>query len=59
MASILVIVEFCVPLLSAMCIRKMLETPDFFQKYKWTIYSVFGMGALICLDSAPMVASLP
>ncbi len=60
-ASILVIVEFCVPLLAAMCIRKMLETPDFFQKYKWTIYSVFGMGALICLVGwiAPSVFGSP
>jgi hypothetical protein len=48
-ASILVIVEFCVPLLAAMCIRKMLETPDFFDRFKWTIYTVFGGGALICL----------
>jgi len=48
-ASILVIVEFCVPLLAAMCIRKMLDTPDFLYRYKWAIYTVFGGGALICL----------
>lgn len=48
-ASILVIVEFCVPLLAAKCIRKMLDTPDFFDRFKWTIYTVFGGGALVCL----------
>ena len=47
-ASILVIVEFCVPLLAAMCLRKMIETPDFLKRYSWTIYCVFGAGALIC-----------
>ena len=36
-ASILVIVEFCVPLLAAMCLRKMIETPDFLKRYSWTI----------------------
>lgn len=48
-ASILVIVEFCVPVLAAMCIRKMLETPDFFNRNRWTIYCVMGGGMLICL----------
>lgn len=48
-ASILVIVEFTVPLLAAMSIRKMIETPDFLDKYKWTFLSVMGTGALICL----------
>lgn len=48
-ASILVVVEFCVPLLAAMCIRKMLETPDFLSRYRWTVYTVMGGGALVCL----------
>ncbi|MBD5358077.1 MAG: YfhO family protein [Bacteroides sp.] len=48
-ASILVIVEFTVPLLAAMGLRKMLETPDFFIKNKWTVITVFGGGAAICL----------
>lgn len=48
-ASILVIVEFCVPLLAALCIRKMLDAHDFFPRYKWALYSVFGAGALLCL----------
>lgn len=48
-ASILVIVEFTVPLLAAMCIRKMVETPKFFEENKWTFYTVMGGGALICL----------
>ncbi|MDE6144119.1 MAG: hypothetical protein K2F94_08610, partial [Muribaculaceae bacterium] len=50
-ASILVIVEFCVPLLAALCIKKMLDTPDFLSKYKWTVITVFGGGALICLTA--------
>lgn len=48
-ASILVIVEFCIPLLAAMCLRKMTDIPDYFARNKWTIYTVFGIGALICL----------
>lgn len=48
-ASILVVVEFTVPLLAVMCVRKMMETPDFLSRYKWTLYSVAGLGALICL----------
>jgi len=47
-ASILVIVEFCVPLLAAMCIRKMLDTPDFFYRYKKAIFGVMGTGLLLC-----------
>ena len=48
-SSILVIVEFTIPLLAAMCIRKIIETPDFFKENKWTFYTVMGAGSLICL----------
>lgn len=48
-SSILVVLEFCVPLLAAMAIRKMIDTPDFLSKYKWTFYTVFGFGLAICL----------
>lgn len=48
-SSILVVLEFCVPLLAAMCIRKMTDTPDFLARYKWTFYTVFGLGAAVCL----------
>lgn len=48
-ASILVIVEFTVPLLAAMCVRKIMDTPDFFAKNKWTVYTVFGVSALVCI----------
>lgn len=60
-ASILVIVEFCVPLLAAMCLRKMVDTPDFFKENKWTFYTVMGGGALICLIGwlAPSVFGQP
>lgn len=48
-SSILVIVEFTVPLLAALCIKKMLENPDEFRRNPWVSYTVFGLGALICL----------
>lgn len=48
-SSILVIVEFTVPLLAAMCIKKMLDDPDEFRRNPWVSYTVFGLGALICL----------
>lgn len=47
-SSILVIVEFCVPLLAALCIKKMLDEPDSFLKNPWVTYLVFGLGAAIC-----------
>ncbi len=48
-ASILVIVEFTIPLLAAMCVIKMVTTPDFMVRYQWTFISVMGLGAFICL----------
>lgn len=48
-SSILVIVEFCVPLLAAICVKKMTDTPDFMKRYKWTFISVMGLGVLVCL----------
>lgn len=48
-SSILVIVEFTIPLLAAMALRKMMNTRDFFKKNKWTVYTVFGGSALVCL----------
>lgn len=48
-SSILVIVEFCVPLLAAMCIAQIIRTPDFFKKNATVTYAVMGAGALICL----------
>ena len=47
-SSILVIVEFTIPLLAAMCIRKMLKTDNFLQKYSWTLYTVCGICAFVC-----------
>lgn len=47
-SSILVVIEFTVPLLAAMCIRKMIKTENFLEKFKWTMYTVFGIFALIC-----------
>ncbi len=60
-ASILVIVEFTIPLLAAMCVRKMVETPEFLNRYKWTLYTVFGAGAAICFLgwAAPSIFGQP
>lgn len=48
-ASILVVVEFTVPLLALLCVKKIAETSDFFSRYKWTFIAVMGLGAAICL----------
>lgn len=48
-ASILVIVEFTIPLLAAMTLRQMVKEPDYFKRYRTTIYAVFGLGAAVCL----------
>lgn len=48
-SSILVIVEFTVPLLAALCVKKMVDDPDEFRRNPWVSYTVFGLGALICL----------
>ncbi|MCH5242967.1 MAG: hypothetical protein J1F67_11230 [Muribaculaceae bacterium] len=47
-SSFLVVVEFTVPLLAAMCLRKIIKTENFLEKYKWTLYTIFGIFALIC-----------
>lgn len=47
-SSILVIVEFTVPLLAALCIKKMVDEPESFRRNPWTGYIVFGLGAVIC-----------
>lgn len=48
-SSILVIVEFTLPVLAVMCVKKIAETPDFYQRYKWTFFGVMGGGALVCI----------
>lgn len=47
-SSILVIVEFTIPLLAVMAIKKILDTPDYLSRYRWVLYTVFGGGSLIC-----------
>lgn len=47
-ASILVVLEFCVPLLAAMALHKICTEKDFLARYKWTLICVFGGGAIIC-----------
>lgn len=48
-SSILVVLEFCVPLLAALALRKIISTPDFYANYKWVFFTTFGLGAAICL----------
>ncbi len=48
-SSILVVVEFCIPLLAAMCVRQIITTEKFFAKNKWTVICVMGFGILVCL----------
>lgn len=47
-SSILVIVEFAIPLLAIMALRKMISTPDYLKRFGWTFYTIFGLGAFIC-----------
>ena len=47
-SSILVVLEFTIPLLAALCLRKMLNTDHFLDKFRWTIYTVFGVFAMLC-----------
>lgn len=47
-SSILVIVEFCIPLLAVMCIRKLTDDTDSLRRNPWVGYTIFGLGALIC-----------
>lgn len=48
-SSILVIVEFTIPLLATLCICKMIESPKTFTGNPWVMYTIFGLGAAICL----------
>lgn len=48
-SSILVIVEFAVPLLAVICIKKMVDDPERFRSNPWATYLGFGLGALVCL----------
>lgn len=48
-SSILVVVEFCIPLLAALCVRQIIKTENFFAKNKWTVICVMGAGAAACL----------
>lgn len=48
-SSILVIVEFTIPLLAVMAISKIVSTPDYLSRYRWVLYTVGGVGAAVCL----------
>ncbi|MDE6856434.1 MAG: hypothetical protein K2J34_08220, partial [Muribaculaceae bacterium] len=48
-SSILVVAEFCIPLLAALCIRQIIKTEGFFKQNKWTVICVMGGGAAVCL----------
>lgn len=47
-SSILVVVEFTVPLLAALCLKHMIDKPDDYRRNPWLNYLIFGLGALIC-----------
>ncbi len=47
-SSFLVVVEFTIPLLAVMAIKKMMDTPDFMQRNGAVVYSVGGIIAAIC-----------
>ncbi|MCH5217765.1 MAG: YfhO family protein [Muribaculaceae bacterium] len=49
-SSMLVVVEFCVPLLAAMCVVTMVKRHDeFLRRYGTTFFTVAGIAALVCL----------
>lgn len=48
-SSILVVVEFCIPLLAALCIRQIILQKDYFKVNKWNVICVMGAGAAVCL----------
>lgn len=48
-SSMLVVAEFCIPLLAAMTLRQITDTPDFYKQFKYQTLSVMGGGAFICL----------
>lgn len=60
-SSFLVVVEFTLPLLAVMCVKKIADDPDFFKKYKWTFYTVCGLGLFITFIGwvAPSVFGQP
>lgn len=48
-SSILVIAEFCMPLLAVLALKEMFTQDNFFKKYGKLTYGVFGVCALLCL----------
>ncbi|MDE6378983.1 MAG: hypothetical protein K2L11_00815, partial [Muribaculaceae bacterium] len=48
-SSILVVAEFCIPLLAALCVRQIIKTEGFCAKYKWTFLCVMGGGVIVSL----------
>lgn len=51
-ASMLVVLEFCVPFLAVLCVMKIADTPDFLKRYGYTAACVTGVFVLICLVGA-------
>lgn len=60
-SSFLVVVEFTLPLLAVMCVKRMSDDPDYFSRNKWTFYAVCGLGMSVCLIGwiAPSVFGQP
>lgn len=51
-SSILVIVEFTIPLLAALCVKRMIDEPKDFTRNPMIVYLWFGLGAAVCLVGA-------
>lgn len=47
-SSFLVVVEFTIPLLAMMCLKKMYDDPKRFTRNPWLVVAIFGIGAVIC-----------
>lgn len=48
-SSMLVVVEFCIPLLAILALKRMLDDGDFYRNKKTLFHTVFGISAAICL----------
>ncbi len=48
-SSALVVVEFTIPLLACLAVRRLIDDREEIARNPWTLYTIFGLGALICL----------
>lgn len=48
-SSMLVVAEFCIPLLACMVLAQIIKDKDWFKKYATLWYTIMGLGAAVCL----------